>query len=125
MSIGFSGGKVLVQGVDSNGDPITLLLNTDGSLDATFTQVKGTKTFGAHAVTNVAALLVAENLDRLTLSLVNNGKKTVYLGKDNTLTALNGTPLPPTGSVSDDNSNDAWWGITESGTSDVRSVEVA
>lgn len=85
---------------------------------------KGTPTFSAAAPTTAATLLLAANASRTTALLANNGTQTVYLGVANTVTTANGVPLAPGATLTDETTTGAWWGITASGTGDVRVVEV-
>jgi hypothetical protein len=88
------------------------------------TQSFNTKAFTTAAPTTAATILLAANTERERALLMNNGSQTVYLGKDNTVTAANGLPLAAGASLEDDRTSDAWWGITASGTGDVRILEV-
>lgn len=94
----------------------------DGALWVRPTQ--GTKTFTAPAPTTTAGSIVAAST-RKQASIFNNGSVTVYLGKDNTVTAANGYPLPAGASLDDDKTTDAWWGITASGAGDLRVLVIA
>jgi hypothetical protein len=87
----------------------------------------GAKTFSDPAVAaNSNGLVLAANTGRKSALIVNNGDGTVYLGKDNTVSASNGIPLGPGQSISDTTSTDAWWAWAPTGvTSDFRVVEVA
>lgn len=85
----------------------------------------GTKTFTDPAPTAAAAVVVAANAARLSVTIQNVGTVPVYLGKDNTVTTTNGLYLPAGGVLTDTASRDAWWGITASGTADLRVCEVA
>lgn len=49
--------------------------------------------FGNKTVTNTATLIVGANRERIGLVIVNNGTETIFLGQDNTVTTLNGTPV--------------------------------
>lgn len=100
-----------------------LLVNLGANNDVTL--AKGSKTFTDPAPTSSAASLVAANASRKSVTIHNAGTVTVYLGKDNTVTTTNGLPLAPNATLSDESSTDAWWGITGSGTGDLRICEVA
>jgi len=87
-------------------------------------QNQHTKTMSAAAPTNSAASVLAANTDRKTAVIFNNGSVTVYLGKDGTVSTANGLPLAPGSTLEDTDTQDAWFGITASGTGDLRIVEV-
>lgn len=90
---------------------------------------KGSK--GAPAavvVTTAATLILAANANRKAALIANNnpsGGQTLYLGRDNTVTAANGLPLAAGAVLGDVSSSDAWWGIVGSGTADARVLEVS
>jgi hypothetical protein len=96
----------------------TLHVTIDGT-------VKGTSVFTTAAPTTSATLVLAANTSRKTATIYNNGSVTVYLGKDATVTTANGLPLPVGATLEDDSTTSAWYGITASGTGDLRIVEVA
>lgn len=85
----------------------------------------GSKTFSDPAPSAAAALQLAANASRKCAVIYNNGTQTVYLGKDSSVTTSNGMPLLAGATLVDDHSVDAWWGITASGTGDLRIYEVA
>ena len=87
-------------------------------------QRNGRKSFSAAAPTTQAVILAAGSSKRIALTLRNAGSVTVYLGKDATVTSASGYPLKVDEVMTDDNSSDAWWGITASGTGDIRMMEV-
>ena len=84
----------------------------------------GTKTFTTAAPTTSATLLLAANGSRQSALLSNNGSQTVYVGKNSSVTTSNGVPIPAGSSLTDKSSRDAWYGITASGTGDMRICEV-
>lgn len=85
---------------------------------------KGATTVSAPGVT--ATLLLAANYRRAAAILFNSGGVTVYLGADNTVSTTNYiASVDASYSFTDDNSIDAWWGITASGTGQIRATEVA
>jgi hypothetical protein len=86
---------------------------------------KGSKTFLAVAPAGSAVLLLAANANRISAAFVNNGSVTVYIGKANTVTVGNGFPLFPGQPIYDDDSTDAWYGITAGTAGDIRGIEVA
>jgi hypothetical protein len=89
-------------------------------------QYNGTLSSPAAVTVDTSAdLILAANADRVTALIVNNGSVTVYLGKANTVTAANGLPLVAGATLEDGESGSAWYGITASGSSDVRVLEVS
>lgn len=85
----------------------------------------GSKTFSDPAPTSTAASVLAANTSRKSCIIQNVGTVDVYLGKDNTVTTTNGLLLAAGQWITDETSTDAWWGITASGTADLRVCEVA
>lgn len=85
----------------------------------------GTKTFAAAPCNTSADELVAANATRLSVTIQNVGTVPAYLGKDNTVTTSTGLYLAAGASLDDTASRDAWWGITASGTADLRVCEVS
>lgn len=75
------------------------------------------------APTTSAMELVDANASRTSIVIQNAGTVRVYLGKDNTVSAASDIFLDPL-DVLDDDTTDAWWGKTASGTGDLRIVEV-
>lgn len=79
----------------------------------------------AVAPTASAASAVAANNARRSLIIQNvSTSAIIYLGKDATVTAANGIKLNPGDSFEDTLSTDAWFAITNSGTGDLRYIEV-
>jgi len=70
-----------------------------------------------------ALLLAAANSSRTTLLIQNVGTVDVYLGGSG-VTALTGLLLSAGSWLTDDISNNAWYGITVAGTADLRVLEV-
>lgn len=83
------------------------------------------KSFGRAQPTVAATLIVSANPSRTSLTLRNAGSVTVYLGRDATVTATSGYPLEAGEIMEDTDSIDAYYGITASGTGDIRSIEVS
>lgn len=83
------------------------------------------KIFSTAAPTNAAASILAANDGRRSALFRNVGTVAVYLGKDNTVTTVNGFLLDVGDSFEDDRTTSAWWGITASGTGDIRIIEVS
>ncbi len=92
---------------------------------------KGTKTsFGVGTQPDTTARVIfAANSSRICAVIQNNhATNSLYLGKDNTVTASIGgymVCLPPGAVLVDNDSSDAWWGITSTGTAAVSGYEVA
>ena len=103
----------------------TFALKVDGVISTTST--KGSKTrFAGTQPSTTAQEIFAANPDRIEAVFYNNGSQTVFLGKDNTVTSTAFfIAVPAGGSFVDEGSNDAWWGITASGTADMQGYEVA
>ena len=119
------GGKQYIPQLIADGTTPTQRLGVDSSGRITVRPWKGTKTFTDPAPTNTAAVALAANSSRITAVIQNVGTVDVYIGKDNTVTTTNGLLLAAGASLTDDSSTDAWWGITASGTADLRILEVA
>ena len=83
------------------------------------------KTFSAVTATTTAAAALVANTSRITAMIQNISATDCYLGKDNTLTTSNGILLAAGAALVDDDSTDAWWSRTASGTASLRIVEVA
>lgn len=87
-------------------------------------------TKGAPVVTGKAPgnatplLLLAANSNRRTATFFNNGTTTVFIGGAD-VTPTTGLPVPSKQSMIDNSTTAAWYGITASGTGDIRVVEVA
>lgn len=75
------------------------------------------------SATTTATLLLAANTSRSTATFVNVGAADVYLGTA-AVTAAAGIKVPVGSSLRDVSTVAAWYGITASGTADVRVVEV-
>ena len=69
--------------------------NADGSIDVNVSTRVPSTTFtgGAVSVTTTATLIKALNTDRNALFIANNDTRTVFIGKDSSVTAANGFPL--------------------------------
>lgn len=67
-----------------------------------------------------ALLIVAANPNRVSLTIVNEGTVKCFFGDDSSVTALTGTPLGAGGILEDVNTTVAYYGITASGTADLR-----
>jgi hypothetical protein len=85
----------------------------------------GSKTFSDPAPTTTAASVLAANTSRKVAVIRNVGTVAVYLGVSSGVTTSNGLPLEPGDTLVDEHSVDVWWGITASGTGDLRIYEVA
>jgi hypothetical protein len=83
----------------------------------------GTKQVRSVTVSSTATGLAPERASRAGIALFNNGAGVVYLGGPD-VTAASGFPLPAGASFSEDGSRDAYYGVTASGTVDVRVLEI-
>lgn len=87
---------------------------------------KGQKTCTAVAPTDSATLLLAANPLRVAALLTNASDTVVtYVGNSAAVTTSTGTPLAVGVSIEDFASQDAWYGITASGTGAIRVIEVS
>jgi hypothetical protein len=83
-------------------------------------------TYNTVTVGNTATQILSANGARRTLIVYNNGTNTVYMGPDTNVTTSNGIPLPQQSSFSQNGEKmwkGAWYGITSTGTSDVRYID--
>jgi hypothetical protein len=80
--------------------------------------------YGTVTVTNSATLIIADNTKRRNLSIVNHGTTDIFIGPDSSVTSSNGLPLYSGVTRDQDRIPEGWqgpvYGITASGTSDVR-----
>lgn len=74
-------------------------------------------------VGNTAVRIVAYNAKRDSIRIFNNGSNAIYIGPANTVTALTGFPIPAGTQFVDDGGQLDWYGITSTGSSDVRVLE--
>lgn len=87
---------------------------------------KGSKSAPATvAVAQVAILLLAANPGRKSALFVNSGANTIFIGRDNTVVAATGIPVPAGATFKDDFSQDAWWAIATTGTNNTQVVETS
>ena len=84
----------------------------------------GTKAGFTATIATTATLIRAGNSRRSSLVMAIASGGPVYLGRDNTVSVANGVPWSSGTVLTDDDSNDDWWGIVASGTADVRGIEV-
>ncbi len=92
------------------------------------TATHGTKVVSTVAVTSTAGqgmLLLAANANRISALIVNNGAQTVYLDVANTVSTTASVPLLTGASLTDNSSNDAWYGLAASTTGDIRVIEAS
>ena len=115
-----TGGSATAWGDATIGLPVEV---TGGIISSTV--AKGDKDFTDPGPSSSASSVAAADPERISLTIHNAGTVTVYLGKDNTVTTSNGFPLVAGATLSDETSVDAWWGITASGTGDLRIIAVA
>jgi hypothetical protein len=85
----------------------------------------GSKTSSDPAPTSTATLVLAANAGRKACIIQNVGTVNCYLGATSGVTTSNGLLLRAGEELADDTSVDDWYGITASGTADLRVVEVA
>jgi hypothetical protein len=78
---------------------------------------------GQVTVTSSATLILAANPNRVRAYIAIASGNDIFIGRDNTVTAANGIPVPSGGGYPDETSKDAWYGITLAGTADVRVIE--
>lgn len=88
--------------------------------------VKGNRTHTNVTVTTTAALLVAANGNRKSVTIQNQGSVTVYLGKEDVTTtgATRGFALLADHTFTDNASNGLWWAVAASSTAVVHVIEV-
>lgn len=84
----------------------------------------GIATAGDVDVTSSATEIRPAARDRLGLILYNTSSDTVYIGFSSAVTASTGFPLAEDTSVTLDIVGGPVWGVTASGTADVRYIEV-
>lgn len=83
-------------------------------------------THAAVSVTTAATQILAANSERKSAIIYNNSAATIFVGPDNTVTTVNGLPVPAAQSLTDPDTIDAWFGIVVGpGASDVRVIEVS
>lgn len=113
----------------------TLAINTDGSINVEFADTAKLNvvrsnngcSHSATSITTTAAPIVATALtDRTTIHIQNRGSQAIFIGCDATVTSTNGTMIPKGGSAQFDFSDAvALHAVTNSGTADVRIIELA
>lgn len=113
----------------------TLAINTDGSINVEFADTAKLNivrsnngcSHSAVSITTTAAPIVTTALaDRTTIHIQNRGSQAIYIGCDATVTSANGTMVPKGGSAQFDFSDAvALHAVTNSGTADVRIIELA
>lgn len=101
-----------------------LLVNLGANNDVTTAPSKGVTAFTDPTCDTTADLLLASNTDRLIAIIQNAGTVRVYLGPSG-VTTSSGLVLDPGDSMTDEYSTSAWYGITASGTADLRVCEVS
>jgi len=118
-----STGKI---GIPTDRDGTTVLkINTDGSIDV---KTRLQTLLGVAPVRSLIGLtatqIVASNSSRSSLDVFNNSVNIVYLGFDNTVAILNGTPLLPYTGMGWDGYLGELWGISTVINTDVRIMEM-
>lgn len=73
--------------------------------------------------TTTATLLIPGNSNRTGLTLVNAGSVTVYIGKHSGVTTATGFPIASGDSIEIEALTENLYGITSSGTGDIRMAE--
>lgn len=106
--------KTMLVRVDSDG---VLLVNTEGSIANNFEPSQQT-------VTDSATLIVSSRDTRNNLLIRNLGSETVYISQADSLATDTAYPIDGGSVLSLDNYIGALYGITVSGSSDIRVVEV-
>lgn len=107
-------GKTVLVRTDSDGN---LLVNLEGSSAENATPSKAT-------VTTTVTLIVSSRSGRNNLEVFNEGTVDVYIADDNTVSTTTGYILASGQSISFEDYVGALYGITASGSSDVRVMEV-
>ena len=123
--MGYSTKRVFAASDTGQTNPMDAL--TVSIVDSAF-GTKGTKTIAQATVGTSAVQLAAASTSRKNVVIVNAGTATIYLGKDNTVTATGATggiPLPAGATLTDENTTDAWWAISGTAGQDVRVLTVA
>lgn len=87
-------------------------------------QVKGTSAFTDPACDTTADLLLAANTSRKVAIIQNAGTVDCFIGPSG-VTTSSGLSLTAGASFVDAHSTSAWYGITASGTADIRVCEIA
>lgn len=117
---------VTMMGEDASGVKRIVRLNTSGQMiTSDLDTPQGTRTHTSAAPTTSATSLLAANTSRIVAVLQNAGTIDVFIGASG-VTTSNGLLLQANGArYVDDESSDEWFGITASGTGDIRVMEVA
>lgn len=74
--------------------------------------------------TTTATLLLAANRRRTGVTLVNEGSVAVYINFNSGVTTSTGFPIPVGGDLEIEGTTDTIYGITASGTGDIRIAEM-
>ena len=83
---------------------------------------KGTTTFFTKVIGTTADEILAANPARKSMVIVFN--TSLYIDNNSGVTA-SGSALFPAGSISDEDSTSAWWGVVANGTCEVSGFEIA
>lgn len=118
LAIAADGSATVLPGDATDG----LLVNLGANNDVTI--AKGATAFTDPACDTSADLLLAANSSRKAAIIQNVGTVDVYVGPSG-VTTTSGLHLEPGASLTDTSSTSAWYGITASGTGDLRVCEVA
>jgi len=110
--------------IDGTGSGNYWRINSDGAglvtLDIGAT---GSKTFGQIFSGSPATQVAAASTSRESIIIYNNGSPTAFLGKSNAISG-NGFPLKEDYSLTDEDTTDAWFAYTSTGSTDIRFIEV-
>lgn len=102
----------------------TLGLPVKAAVDPPVLQGSGNKTYSVAAPTTTATKIIDGDAGISGVTLVNNGTQTVYIGNSSAVTTANGHPFYPNSVMEFTGVTDALWGITASGTGDIRALVV-
>lgn len=111
--------------VSADGSIVRVPADATNGLDVDVTRLpkSSTLTLADPAPTTTATLIKASAAGRKAISIKNAGTVVVYLGGANTVTTSTGWSLDPGETWSDDVYTGDWYGITASGTGDIRVIE--
>lgn len=84
----------------------------------------GTKTVSRTSITTAVTLILAAKASRVSAVLYNAGPSDIYVSASNAVSTSTGFLFPVGATFADDASNDAWYGVTASGTATIHALEV-
>lgn len=76
------------------------------------------------SVSNVVTLILASNTNRRGFCIINNSLDTVYVGFNASVSVSTGIPLEKKDTISDEMYTGVVYGITATGTADIRYTEL-